>query len=118
MAYRTDKLVMFQWFSTLNMDGLVNWVRGRVANFKLPAFIEYCLPNGLWVTSYLLAANALVVENKLIWALCLPAIAILFEVLQIWHIIPGTFDFGDLICLLIPVLLYILYYSLHNEKST
>lgn len=109
---------MFRWFSTLNMDGLVNWVRGRGAIFKLPVFIEYCLPNGLWVTSYLLAANALVVENKLIWALCLPAIAILFEVLQIWHIIPGTFDFGDLICLLIPVLLYILYYSLHNEKST
>lgn len=118
VAYRTDKLAMFRWFSTLHMDGLFYSIRGRGAIVKLPAFIKYCLPNGLWITSYLLAVNALVVENKLIWVLSLPSIAILFEFLQVWHIIPGTFDFGDLICLFVPVLIYFVYYSLHNEKST
>lgn len=118
LAFRTEKLTMFRWFNAMHMDGLVSWIREKSGTVCLPVFVKYCLPNGLWISSYLLAANAIVTQNKLAWALSLPVIAIVFEFLQIWNIIPGTFDLGDLLCLLIPVLIYLLYYSFHNEKST
>ena len=117
VAFRTEKLAMFNWFSFLHLDCIVNRIREVSSNINLPNFIKFCLPNGLWISSYILATDALVEKNRLFWVLCLPVIAILFEFLQIIHIIPGTFDMGDLICLLIPVLLYLLNHFTHNEKS-
>ena len=118
VAFRTESLAMFTWFRTLHLNGLVERVRNMASGVQLPYFVKYCLPNGLWIASYILATDALVEKNRLLWALTLPGIAILFEFLQIWGIIPGTFDLGDLLCLIIPSVLYIIYYITCYEKNS
>ena len=117
IAFRTESLAMFTWFRALHLNGWIEWMREKASGVELPYFIKYCLPNGLWITSYILAADALVESNKLLWVLALSSIAILFEILQIMGIIPGTFDIGDLFCLIIPSLLYIIYFVYRYEKN-
>lgn len=116
VAFRTESLAMFSWFRALHLGEVVERVRDASTDTNLPYFVKYCLPNGLWIASYIFATDALVEDKKLLWALALPGIAIICEFLQLLGIIPGTFDFGDLLCLIVPSLLYIIYYVVRYEK--
>jgi len=113
IAFRTDTLVMFSWFKALKLNNLIYKVRDQVSGMYIPNFIKYCLPNALWITSYLFMVDALISvdNNKLFWALILPLIAVVFEILQLWNIIPGTFDFGDLLSYILPTIIYVIHYK-------
>jgi hypothetical protein len=113
VAFRSQTLVMFSWFHALNLDSIVETIREKSISIQLPDFCKYCLPNGLWTSSYILMVEALIsVDNhQMLWASILPGIAILFEILQIWHIIPGTFDMGDWCCFFFPFIIYIVIYN-------
>ncbi len=118
IAFRSESLAMFTWFRALRLNGVVDGIRNSSSEIQLPYFVKYCLPNGLWITSYLIATDALVERRRLLWALALPGIAIVFEILQIWGVIPGTFDYLDLLCLIIPTLFYIICCVLRYEKGS
>lgn len=109
LLFRSTSLVMFSWFKMLKMDGIINILRSNLNDIQIPYLILYCMPNMLWISSYLIMIDALKLDYsiKLFWSFIMPFIAVLFEILQIWNIIPGTFDFWDLICLLLPSLLYL-----------
>ncbi|MDR1787888.1 MAG: hypothetical protein LBR16_05495 [Treponema sp.] len=65
----------------------------------LAAFCIYSLPDGLWLLSCILCIRALWLENPATATHYLYAVyvaALLLELLQYFHIIPGTFDFWDL----------------------
>ena len=117
IAYRTEDLLMFSWFRALKMEHIICEIRVFFSRIEIPYFVKFCLPNGLWTASYLISVDALVKDKKLLWALVLPLIATVFEILQIWQIIQGTFDIGDLICILAPTIVYIVYYHIHYETS-
>lgn len=81
-------------------------VRETVLSLKLPDFVIYCLPDGLWTTSFILIMDAIwsTLKEKLFWASIIPVIGIASEILQIVHILPGTFDYGDLLCYTLPLI--------------
>ena len=109
LLFRSTSLVMFSWFKILKMDGIINILRSKLNDIQIPYLILYCMPNMLWISSYLIMIDALKLDysRNLFWSFIMPFIAVLFEILQIWNIIPGTFDLWDLICLLLPSLLYL-----------
>ena len=119
IAFRTKTLLMFKWAEWLHLDTYVEVMRLHANQYNPPYFIRYCLPNTLWIISYMIMIDALVSKNdyKIRWILALPFIAILFEILQNWEIIPGTFDIWDLLSLVIPTIVYATKYYMNYEKN-
>lgn len=109
---------MFKWGESLGISEYIDRLRDMVSNITLNHITLYSLPDGLWLASYIIVVNTIVSKsnkhNLLFWSLLLPIIAIVFELLQIPGIIPGVFDVFDLICYIIPLIIYLIY--LKHEK--
>lgn len=116
VLFRSEQLIMFQWFETLGINSYIQDCRIHVVNIQIPYIVKYCLPNASWITSYLFLIDCLINTNKFFWLLFLPTIAILFEFLQLFMIIPGVFDYLDLLCLLFPTILFLTLKCIHYEK--
>ncbi len=116
LIYRSTSLVMFTWVHFIGLDNILYSLRDSMQNYTPPYFVLYCTPNMLWISSYLLLIDTLDLKyySKMFWSLILPSIAITFEFLQIWGIIPGTFDIWDLVCLSIPTIIYLI--TLNNKQ--
>ena len=78
----------------------------------LSSFALYSLPCGLWTLSYLFIMDGLFHSQppatRLRWASVIPIFSIATELLQGLRLLPGTFDIADLLCYLVPYVLYIL----------
>lgn len=113
ILFRPKTLLMFSWFDAIGMNGYINRLRDSVSHITLNQTTLYSIPDGLWISSYILMVNAIVSKqnknNLLFWSFLLPTIAVLFELLQIVNLIPGVFDVFDLICYIIPLLIYLIY---------
>lgn len=120
-TFRTKDLLMFDWANTLGLSKYIDSTRANLSHIEIPVFVKYCLPNALWCTSYIVAADTLISidNNRFEWAISLPIVAAILEVFQAFHLIPGTFDIMDLCCFLIPTAIYIAYYkSRYYEKNS
>lgn len=122
LSFRTKELVMFTWVRYLGLEHKIDKLRIALSGTHLPEFIVYCLPNALWVISYLLAADSLIDHNrhKIVWTTSLPLSAAILEGGQFVHLIPGTYDSLDLLCILTPLIIYTIYYHKtkhHYEKT-
>ena len=109
---------MFRWVESLGLNEYIDRLRDMVSGITLNHITLYSLPDGLWLASYIIVVNTIVskenTKNLLFWSFLLPVIAITFEILQIPGIIPGVFDVFDLICYIVPLLIYLIY--LKHEK--
>lgn len=118
LLFRSKTLLMFKWVDSLGLSQYVDRLRDLVSGITLNHITLYSLPDGLWLASYIIVVNTIVSKNNkynlLFWSLLLPFIAIVFELLQIPGIIPGVFDVFDLICYIVPLIVYLIY--LKNEK--
>ncbi len=112
LMYRSPDLVIFKWCDSLGVLDDVMKYRLNFADTDIGIFSKYCLPDGLWIASYIIVIHSIIhkADKKalLFWSLILPLIAIVFELLQIPGIIPGTFDYLDIVAYVIPLLLYLL----------
>jgi len=117
LAFRDESLVMFRWFDKLGLLEAIHSMRKVTLSIPIPDFVKYCLPDGLWTVSYILMVDALVEKHKIIWALSLPLIAIFLEILQGFRIIEGIFDWGDLLCYSIPVLIFVTINNRYEKHS-
>jgi hypothetical protein len=99
LSFRSKQLRMFDWFTYLNFDNFISYLRELFFQYKifLPNCILYSIPDGLWVYSF---TSALLIawEGKLnIW-LSIPLVAgPVLEIAQLLNIFPGTFDIMDLL---------------------
>ncbi len=108
---------MFFWFETIGIMNLINQIRKNTILYgnKLPDILLYSLPDGFWIFSYIslilyLWKNELKTEN-LLWIFMIPLIAILSEIGQLMHIVPGTFDILDLLMYLLGTALPFIIYK-------
>lgn len=118
ILFRSKTLLMFRWFEALGLMNFIDAMRDTTKDLALCDFITYSLPDGLWVSSYLLMVDVVVERDSktlLLWSSLLPGIAILFEILQFFYVIPGVFDIFDLFCYMIPFIVYLIY--LKHEKA-
>ena len=83
----------------------------------VPAWFVFSLPFALWVLAYLFFIEAVwgthgLGHGFMVWSV--PLIAIGAELSQIKHIIPGSFDWGDLATIILAIVLGFSTTSIHN----
>ena len=118
LLFRPKTLLMFKWVESLGLSEYIDRLRDMVSHITLNHITLYSLPDGMWLASYIIVVNTIVSKNNkhnlLFWSFLLPFIAVVFELLQISGVIPGVFDVFDLICYIIPLIIYLIY--LKHEK--
>ncbi len=113
LNFRPHTLYMFSLLRKLSLE---DWFPMKLfdSNSKLLSFCVYSLPNGLWATSAIILFG-LVWKNSekifLIYSVIFTMGNLIFEFLQFFCVIPGTFDYVDVLVILIPLLLGILTYK-------
>lgn len=72
-------------------------------------FILYSLPDGLWLYALLSAMHLIWASeqrNKMIWVLCICSATLSTEVLQNRQLLPGVFDWLDLLAYFLAMILF------------
>lgn len=95
---RSERLVMFDWCKAIGIYPLIQQLRPK-GNFD--SWLVYSLPDGLWLFSYIILMGAIWafdIRKSLLCSAPLIVIAIGSELLQLPHIVRGTFDVIDLLC--------------------
>jgi hypothetical protein len=89
---------MFSWLNSVNGVRILNDFGNT---FHVFHWFKYSLPDGLWLFSYTVLMLEIwkqrINKESLFWIFILPFIALFSEFLQLFKVIPGTFDFIDLI---------------------
>ncbi len=102
ILFRSTHLRMFEWVSEFGFDNIIFSVRGSIGEFKnsVPKWIYFSLPDGLWVYSFTSALLIIWRKNRRqarLWILVPFTLGVIIEILQLFHLFPGTFDILDLI---------------------
>ena len=118
MLFRPSTLLGFQLTDAIGLSPLISSWRTAMAAQQPASFIVYCLPNGLWSAAFILIMDRvsahLPLRQRLYWTALIPAIGIAAELLQSVAIVPGTFDWLDIVCYAVP---YFIYVSIIQLKS-
>ena len=111
LLFRPRTLLMFHVADYLGLSPIIDRIREGMTDAWLPEFIVYSLPGALWSAAYLLTADCFLygqsIRTRLVATSIIPLIGAASEVLQLTGMVPGTFDGWDLLCYLIPYLLYL-----------
>lgn len=90
---------MFRW---ANLSSHTAWLMSlrTVVPQNIPDWIIYALPDGLWACSYTILIGTIWdfnVEKCLAIMAIIPLMGILSELLQCCNVLPGVFDWHDLV---------------------
>lgn len=92
---------------------MIDSLRYAVQDWKITAWVRYSLPDGLYCAAYILIIDAIWHDdNRLIKFTIIslvPLVTISSELLQYLGLVKGTFDVFDLICYMIPPMIYFIY---------
>jgi hypothetical protein len=117
--FRPTTLLGFRLTDAIGLSPLISNWRTALATQQPATFIVYCLPNGLWSAAFILIMDRLFahqpLRHRLCWAAVIPGIGITAELLQAVGIVPGTFDWLDILCYAVP---YLVYVGIIRLKST
>jgi hypothetical protein len=111
LLFRPRTLLMFHVADYLVLSPIIDRIREGMTNVWFPEFIVYSLPGALWSAAYLLTAdcflNGQTIKTRLAITSIIPLIGAASELLQLTGVLPGTYDGWDLLCYLIPYLIYL-----------
>ena len=117
--FRPTTLLGFRLTDAIGLSPLINNWRTALATQQPAPFIVYCLPNGLWSAAFILIMDRgfahQPLRQRLCWTAVIPGIGIAAELLQAVGIVPGTFDWLDILCYAVP---YLVYVGIIRLKST
>jgi hypothetical protein len=118
VIYRTRDLKMFEWFDKIGFSDSVSRLRFSYADISIPGWMEYNLPAALWLFSYMLIIDSIWDGSKQrlqyrLFIVFLPLIAIFSEILQYFDIVPGTFDWLDILTYIMSLILFYLFKRIH-----
>lgn len=120
LFYRSHTLLMFSWLRLIDLEKYCTQ-KSFNPNSLLLSFCVFSLPNGLWSFAAILLFG-IVWKYSIIrfffYSIGFTLGNLLFEFLQLFKIIPGTFDCIDILVLLISLLAGIFtYIKLLKEDS-
>lgn len=111
ILFRPQDILVFGLLEDLGLMPIVDSLRMHTSGIVLPSFVINCVPAGLWTASYLMAMYLTTTgasrTQKLVLSLPLPITAIILEFFQLFGWCSGTFDFYDLLCYVIPLIVFI-----------
>lgn len=105
ICFRPKSLLMFHWAQAAGISGYIYLIRdtAKPIGRAFPEWVIGSLPYAMWVLSYMLAQRSIWHHSRSLascfWILTAPTIAILSEIAQSLKIVPGTFDWIDLLVL-------------------
>lgn len=112
VRYRSESLLMFDWFQNLGLRDLVKSIRMNATNSELFGWVKFNMPAGLWLLAYMFMIDSVWGKEKnyvyLYFLYILPFLAITSELMQISGLLPGTFDVMDLFCYVFAILLFVI----------
>lgn len=110
LAYRSETLQMFRWAEAVGASPLVDVLRESANGQNLYEWVKYSLPDGLWLFAYMFIIDSIWNGDKgktaQSFIYILPVIALLSELSQCFHLLPGVFDLADLASYCGAVLLF------------
>ena len=112
LLFRSKTLNIYQWCVALGFSDMIDSFRNNVQNWNVSEFVKFSIPDGLYCAAYILIIDAIwlndngIIKNIIISLV--PFVTISSEVLQYYGLVKGTFDIYDLICYVIPPLVYFL----------
>ena len=112
LIWRPTTLLMFSWCKIIGVYGVILQMRSVLGGMKeyLPVWFIYSLPQALWCFSGLCSIHAIWINNignhERFWIIFTFMLPFLTEFLQLLHVIPGTFDFVDLIFIIASFCLF------------
>lgn len=116
LLYRSETLLIFKWIKVMGIYDFISVLR---PDNGINSWFVYSLPDGLWLFSYIMIISAIWcfdIRKSLLYSVPLVIIAIGSEILQIPHIVSGTFDFIDLWCYIVATILGYVYMIIINNK--
>lgn len=109
--FRSDGAYMFNWFGNIGMVDYIYNLRDSIGAYPIESWVRYNLPASLWLLAYLFAIAAIWTGHKtsrwfyfFVWLMTFMALAT--EILQLFEIIPGTFDVTDVLSYAIVTLVF------------
>jgi len=118
IIYRPDSLIMFNWFKSLGLLNYINELR-KSFNYPISQLVIYNLPNGFWCYSitYLMIViwKNKITKQSFLWIFSGLFIGIFTEFAQLFHFIKGTFDFVDIIVMLVFSIIGFLHLNTKNH---
>ena len=108
---REKSLLMFDWFQQLGINNEIDTFRGFVNSDGIYGWVKNSLPDGLWLFAYMFLVDAIWNGSKsissYIFIYSLPFFALLSEFLQYFGLVPGVFDWIDVVSYLFAIVLFI-----------
>ncbi len=103
VCWRDPELMMFRWFRVLGLEATIQQVRlGVPAVAAMPSWFVYSLPDGLWV--YALSAfmghvwsGSRTSVVRIMFLGAGPVLGVGSELGQMAHLVPGSFDWTDIV---------------------
>ncbi len=111
VLFRPMTLLLFHWADELSLMNSVMLVRTTLIGMEklIPEWFIFSLPFALWILSYLLFVQAIWSQSKhwmrFVWFWCVPLFAIFVEFAQISDIVPGSFDWLDLLAITLAIVI-------------
>lgn len=113
LIFRADNLIMFSWIKYLGMDVYLNNIRVAYGDYSIYTWVKYNLPASLWLFSYLYIIKGIWhgQSKNILYYLFLSVVPIMAfgsELLQLFSIIPGTFDSADMIGYTLAIIVFLI----------
>lgn len=109
-------LVMSNWIALLGCSNIISKIRQTTLQLSVCDFVVYCLPDGLFSASYIMVMESIwrtSNENtRLFFVLLMPTFCIAHELLQGLGLANGSYDIRDLLCYLLPILIYLYHINI------
>ena len=110
VRYRSESLIMFDCFRGLGLTEDIENFRNNVEMPNVYGWVKYNMPAGLWLFAYMFIIDSIWGKDKNNVYRCflyiLPFLAIISEVMQYVGILPGTFDYMDLLSYILSIILF------------
>ena len=126
LLFRSKSLNIYKWCVIIGISDTIDTLRHAVHDWSVSDIVKYSLPDGLYCAAYILLIDAIWNNSncfaKYYIISLIPIVTIISEILQYFGIVVGTFDMYDLICYVLPPLIYtgqqLFSYSKNNVEKT
>jgi hypothetical protein len=123
IRFRDTSLLLFSWFEKCSIN--YEFIKSNISNIKIWKPIEnftiYSAPNGFWLLSGILTIYNIWkknLKNVFIYSSIITICAIAYEFGQLVGIASGTFDFNDLVAIVMfyAIGMIFVFTRSHNEE--
>ena len=116
LLFRSRQVLLLYILDATPLSHSISQMRGMASAWQPSEWVVYSLPGGLWSAAYIMVIHSLMhnLETRILWkwASVIPLLGAFSELGQALHLIPGTFDMADLVCYMLPFIIYSFYLKL------